>query len=166
MAEGSSIAAALRSKRFDSTFVELYSEGSLRRQIPGSLAVKFSQSQTARNPEVKFGRKSAKRIFGARSPRVIVRRLGGPVSVAVSVIDDIGFDALSAMRLGYDLRPYKVRLRWFHASLKRFPFWISDPMRQILGQWFKTFRWTQSVIKFALKESDEWYATTGDNLET
>lgn len=143
--KGSSVATALKKRKFDAPFSTLYTKGGT--QIPKEAAVKFSQSKIAYVPSVKAAKKSAKRFLGCRSPRYIVSQLGEPVLGFVSVIDDVGFGALTALREGNAMKPSKGELRLVHASLRKYPFWIADPVRQILGHWFRTIRRAERAVE-------------------
>lgn len=149
---GSSIATALKRRDFDSAFGTLYRKGGT--QIPRDLAVKYSQSQIAYVAKAKEAKKTAKRYLGCRSPRYITDKLGEPVQILVSVIDDTGFSALTALREGSEIQPFKERLRLVHAKLHRFPFWIADPLRQILGRWFRTLTRAELAVYITLNEDD------------
>jgi hypothetical protein len=147
---GSSIAAALKARTFDGPFGTMYRKGGT--QIPKELAVKFSQSKIAIERPAKQARKDAKRFLGCRSSRFICDKLGEPVTTLVSVIDDTGFRALTALREDTDLKPHKVKLRLVHAMLHKLPFWIADPVRQVLGHWFRTIRRAVRAVDHVLKE--------------
>lgn len=152
MLVGSSVLTALRAKEFDRPLGTLYREG--KSGIPASVAVKYSQSKIAFMPPGKSAKASAKRFLGVRSPREVVRQLGGPVGVLVSVVDNTGYDALTAVRDGVSTQPFKKRLRLVHAKLHRFPFWIAEPVRAILGQWHRTIRRAERAVDYALNFPD------------
>lgn len=153
MLVGSSVVTALKQKAFDGPFRTLYKKGGTN--IPKDVAVKFSQSKIAMVPQAKAAKKNAKRFFGCRSPRYITDKLGEPVQILVSVIDDTGFQALTALREGQEIKPFKERLRLVHAKLHKLPFWIADPVRQILGQWHRNIRRASLAVDLILRE-DDW----------
>lgn len=144
--------AALREKQFDSAFCTMYKKGGT--QIPKELAVKFSQSKVAMIAKAKEAKNNAKRFFGNRSPRYRIDRLSGAAALTVSVIDDVGFNALTALREGVPLKHFKEMLRITHAKLGGLPFWVADPIRQILGHWFRTLRRAEHAVAIGLDEND------------
>jgi hypothetical protein len=104
-------------------------------------------------------RKLAKRAIGYRSSRYITDKLGEPVRLFVDVIDDNGFNALTALREGVDLKPFKERFKRVHARLHTLPYWIADPVKLILGHWARTIRRAQHAVRFTLREDELWFST-------
>lgn len=151
---GSSVAAAGKARLFDRPLQDIVRKGGLPMAKP--VVATYAQSKaTHLLHDAKGIKKQVKRFLGLRSSRFIIDKLNGPVKVWESVIDDVGFQALTAIRDGGDTKPFKERLRIVHAVLYKFPSWISGPIGHVVGQWLKTIRRTEYVVALILDEN-EW----------
>lgn len=136
MLEGSSVATALRAKGIP------VGKGRAKPDVPAS----------RRRLIERWATKFAKKHVYSRSARYAVSKFGEPAATWVSHIDDVGFQALTALREDRSLRPYRKKFSVVHKVLHQFPDWVVHPISNILGHWARTLRRAELAVAFQLNE--------------
>jgi len=94
------------------------------------------------------------------APRRVVESTGGPLAHLVSLVDDIGFRGIHALRDYRDHRSHAALIRTYFRIAGMFPPWVQRTLDYVCSRWLRAFSRTQRVLRYI--ESNAFDVYTAD----